>query len=185
MAKTPPGTAPSNLKFDFSVMRELRKREGLTLEETAARSGLSAAVLSRLERNQTSAELDTLYKLGRVFGMSAADLITLAEARMAHRKHDEAYRSDGFSFRLIRYANLSCYWGQAPAGAHIRKPEIHHDDHETCWVIEGRIRLTLPHDVCELGAGESLQFDAIQEHSYEALEESRLVIIHFKKSNRY
>lgn len=185
MPKAAPGTSPANLKFDFSVMRELRKREGLTLEETAARSGLSAAVLSRLERNQTSAELDTLYKLGRVFGMSAADLITLAEARMAHLKKDEAYRSDGFTFRLIRYANLSCYWGQAPAGARIRKPEIHHDDHETCWVIEGRIRLTLPHDVCELGSGESLQFDAIQEHSYEALEDSRLIIIHFKKSNRY
>lgn len=174
-----------SLSFDFSIVRELRKREGLTLDDVAMRAGLSTAVLSRLERNQTAAELQTLYKLARVFGMSAVDLISLAESRMAHLKSHESYRSDGFEFKVIRYANLACFYGSAAAGAHIRKPEIHHDDHETCWVIEGRIRLTLPHEVCELSAGECLQFDAIQEHSYEALEDSRLILIHFKKSNRY
>lgn len=177
--------APISLKFDFSVMREIRKREGLTLEEVAGRAQLSIAVLSRLERNQTSAELETLYKLARVFGMSAADLLSLAEARMAHRKTEENYCSGGFEFRLVRYANVTCYIGSAPQGAHIRKPEIHHDDHETCWVLEGRIRIILPHEVCELGPGESLQFDAIQEHSYEAIESSRLILIHSKKQNRY
>lgn len=178
-------SASTSLKFDFSVMREIRKREGLTLEDVAGRAGLSVAVLSRLERNQTAAELHTLYKLARVFGMSAADLLALAEARMAHRKTDESYSSGGFQFRLIRYANVTCYLGEAPAGARIRKPEIHHDDHETCWVIQGRVRIHLPHEDCDLGPGESLQFDAIQEHSYEALEDSRLILIHLKKKNRY
>jgi transcriptional regulator with XRE-family HTH domain len=171
--------------FDFSILRELRKREGLTLDEVANRSGLSIAVISRIERNQTSAELETLYKLGRVFGMSATDLLALTESRMAHRKGEDAYRSDGFSFRVVRYANHACFLSEAKAGARIRKPEIHHDDHETCWVIEGRIRVELPHETVELAAGESLQFDAIQEHSYEAVEDSRLILVHVKKGKRY
>ncbi len=171
--------------FDFSILRELRKREGLTLEEVGARSGLSIAVISRLERNQTSAELETLYKLGRVFGMSASDLLGLAESRLAHRKGEERYRSDGFQFRTIRYANLACFFGEAKAGARIRKPEIHHDDHETCWVISGRVRVTLPHETVELAAGDSLQFDAIQEHTYEALVDSQLILVHVKKGMRY
>lgn len=171
--------------FDFSVLRELRKREGLTLDEVGQRSGVSISVISRLERNQTSAELETLYKLGRVFGMSATDLLALTESRLAHRKAEEAYRSDAFTFRVIRFANHACYLGQAPAGSRIRKPEIHHDDHETCWVIEGRVRLELPHETVELGSGESLQFDAIQEHSYEALEDSLLILVHLKKRLRY
>ena len=171
--------------FDFSILREIRKREGLTLEEVGARSGLSIAVISRLERNQTSAELETLYKLGRVFGMSATDLLALSESRLAHRKGEEQYRSDGFQFRVIRYANHACFLGEAKAGARIRKPEIHHDDHETCWVIAGRVRVTLPHETVELAAGESLQFDAIQEHVYEALEDSRLILVHVKKGMRY
>lgn len=171
--------------FDFSVLREIRKREGLTLDETAARSGLSIAVISRLERNQTSAELETLYKLGRVFGMSATDLLALSEAPLAHKKEAEEYLSDGFHFQVIRYANHNCYLGSAQAGSKIRKPEIHHDDHETCWVVAGRIRLVLPHESVVLSTGESLQFDAIQEHTYEALEDTRLILIHLKKSKRY
>lgn len=171
--------------FDFSILREIRKREGLTLEEVSKRSGLSIAVISRLERNQTSAELETLFKLGRVFGMSATDLLALAESRLAHLKAEETYISDGFHFRLIRYANHSCFMANATAGARIKKPEIHHDDHETCWVIEGRVRINLPHESIELTAGQSLQFDAIQEHSYEALEDSKLVLVHLKKGKRY
>ena len=171
--------------FDFSILREIRKREGLTLEEVASRSGLSIAVISRRERNQTSAELETLYKLGRVFGMSATDLLALSESRMSHLKSEEGYRSDGFQFRVIRYANHACYLGTAKAGARIRKPEIHHDDHETCWVIEGKVKLELPHETVELSAGQSLQFDAIQEHSYHAIEDSRLILLHLKKGKRY
>lgn len=171
--------------FDFSVLREIRKREGLTLDEVGSRSGVSISVISRLERNQTSAELETLYKLGRVFGMSATDLLALSESRMAHRKVEESYSSDGFRFRVIRYANHSCFYGEAAAGSRIRKPEIHHDDHETCWVLSGRIRVELPHETVELSAGESMQFDAIQEHSYEALEDSRLTLVHLKKGKRY
>ena len=171
--------------FDFSILREIRKREGLTLEETAQRSSLSIAVISRLERNQTSAELETLYKLGRVFGMSATDLLALAESRMAHLKVEENYRSDGFHFRVTRYANHACFYATAKAGSHIHKPEIHHDDHETCWVLEGRVRVVLPHETVELSSGQSLQFDAIQEHSYEAVEDSKLVLVHIKKGKRY
>ena len=171
--------------FDFSILREIRKREGLTLEETASRSGLSIAVISRLERNQTSAELETLYKLGRVFGMSATDLLALSESRMAHLKGEENYRSDGFQFRVIRYANHACFLGTARAGSRIKKPEIHHDDHETCWVIEGKVRIELPHETVELSSGQSLQFDAIQEHSYEAVEDSKLILVHLKKGKRY
>lgn len=171
--------------FDFSILREIRKREGLTLDEVATRSGVSIAVISRLERNQTSAELETLYKLGRVFGMSATDLLALTESRLAHRKGEDTYNSGGFRFRVIRYVNHACFLGEALAGARIRKPEIHHDDHETCWVIEGRIRVELPHESVELAAGESLQFDAIQEHTYEAVEDSRLILVHLKKGMRY
>ena len=171
--------------YDFSILREIRKREGLTLDEVSNRSGISISVISRLERNQSSAELETLYKLGRVFGMSATDLLALSESRLAHRKSEEQYRRDGFQFRVLRLAKHACFLGTAKAGSRIRKPEIHHDDHETCWVTSGRIRLELPHETLEIGAGESIQFDAIQEHSYEALEDSTLILVHLKKSKRY
>lgn len=171
--------------YDFSVLRALRKREEMTLGEVSERSGISVAVISKLERNQSKAELDTLFRLARVFGMSATDLLGLAESRLAHRKNESDYSSHGFHFKRVRYANMSCFLGEAPKKAKVTRPEIHHDDYETCWVLKGRIKLTLPHETYELTPGESIQFDAIQEHAYEALEDSQIIIIHVRKDKRF
>lgn len=171
--------------FDFSVLRDIRKRSEMTLSELSSRSGVSVSVISKLERNQSQAEVETLYKIGRVFGMRATDLLTLAEAPLSNRKESESYQSDGFRFSAVRYANADCLIGEAKAGSRISKPEIHHDDHEICWVLEGSLRVTLPQEVQVLEAGQSIQFDAIQEHVYEALEDTRVLIAHIRKDKRY
>lgn len=171
--------------FDFSVLRTLRQRSGLTIAAVSASSGVSPAVLSKLERNQSRAELDTLYRVARVFGLSALDLIALAESPLSHRHQAIAYASDGFRFERLSYANLSLFSAAAKAGARVKRPEIHRDVHETCWVLEGRVRVTLPHEVVELKTGEGVQFDGIQEHTYEAIEDSRLLLAHVKKEKRY
>ena len=175
----------SNDMYDFSFLRELRKHEGLTIGDVSARSGISAAVISKLERNRSGVELGTLFKLGRAFDMSATDLIALAESRLAHKKQSRSYHSDGFRFKKIDYANVDCFLGEAEAGAKVSRPEIHHDDYEICWVLKGRIRLTLPHEQFVLKGGDSVQFDAIQAHTYEALEDTRLIIIHLRKGKRF
>lgn len=172
-------------QFDFSVVRSLREQRELTLAQLSSASGVSVAVISKLERNQQSAELDTIYRLARAFGLSATDLLALAESPLAHRTGEKAYRSGDFKFRQIRYANVVGLLGSAPAGAKVSRPEIHHDDTEVCWVTEGKLRLTLPHEEVLLEAGESIQFDAIQQHTYEALADSQFVILHLRKEKRY
>jgi len=85
----------------------------------------------------------------------------------------------------VKYAKAAVHLGSAPKCANVNRPEIHHDDTEVCWVTTGRIRLNLPHETVELGAGDSIQFDAIQQHSYEALAASEFVILHLRKDKRY
>src|SRR5512135_2921409 len=104
-------------KFDFSVLRTLRDQHELTLAALSAASGVSVAVISKLERNQQSAELETLYRLARAFGLSATDLMAMAESQLAHRTGEKAYRSGDFKFRQIKYANVVAHLGSAPAGA--------------------------------------------------------------------
>ncbi len=172
-------------KFDFSVLRRLREQHEMTLADLSEASKVSVAVISKLERNQQSAELDTIYRLARAFGLSATDLLALTESPLAHRTGEKAYRSGDFKFRQIRYANVVGLLGSAPAGAKVSRPEIHHDDTEVCWVTEGKLRLSLPHEEVLLEAGESIQFDAIQQHTYEALADSDFVILHLRKDKRY
>ena len=142
-------------QFDFTILRELRKRAGLSIGEVSAESGVSAAVISKLERNRTRAELDTLYRLARVFGITAAELLNLAEARLSHPLKATAHRN------------------------------VHRDDYELCWILDGTLRLTLPSESYELSAGQSLQFDALLEHTYEALTDCELLILHIRKENRF
>ncbi len=173
------------LMFDFSVVRELRKQHGMTINEVSAQSGVSPAVISKLERNQSRAELSTLFRLSRVFGINTADLLSLAESRTAQRKPAREYSSGDFTFQNVSYANAECFHGFGKQGARVERPEVHHDDYEICWLLNGTIRITLPHEVHELTAGDALQFDAVQEHSYEALEDCELVIIHLDKGKRF
>lgn len=171
--------------FDFSILREIRKRSGYTLSAVSELSGVSMAVISKLERNQSQAEVETLYKIGRVFGLRATDILNLAESRLSNRKQAETYESDGFTISAVRYGNADCIVARAKKGARLSKPEIHLDDHEICWVLQGGIRLRVNQESYDLSAGESLQFDAIQEHSYEALEDCQLMISHIRKAKRY
>ncbi|MDQ8188322.1 helix-turn-helix domain-containing protein [Pelagicoccus sp. SDUM812002] len=171
--------------FNFAILRDIRKRADLTLSALSEKSGVSVAVISKLERNQTQAEVGTLHKIGKVFGMRATDLLSLAEAPISNKKSSVSYKSGDFDLEAIRYGNADCIYATAVAGSHISKPEIHHDDHEICWILKGRVRLDLPKESHELEAGQSIQFDAIQEHSYEALEDCQVVIVHIRKDKRY
>jgi transcriptional regulator with XRE-family HTH domain len=171
--------------YDFAVLRELRKRDDLTIGDVSARSGISPAVISKLERNQTSAELETLFRLGRVFGMTATDLLALTEMRTAQRATSTTHAGGEFVFKGIQYANLQLLFGEAPKGAKVSRPEIHQDDYEVCWVLAGKISLILPHERHELKSGQAIQFDAILHHTYEALESSQLIIVHLRKGKRF
>lgn len=171
--------------YDFSVLRDLRKHHLLTIGDVAERSGVSAAVISKLERNQSSAELDTLFRLARVFGMNAADLLMLTESRTANKKDATCHASGGFTFEQVDFANIRCLHGQARAGGTVSRPEIHHDDYEVCWVLKGHLRIELPNEKHDLRAGQAIQFDAILPHSYEAVSDIEVLILHLAKPKRF
>jgi transcriptional regulator with XRE-family HTH domain len=171
--------------YDFSVLRGLRKRANLTMEEVSERSGVSVAVISKLERNQSCAELETLFKLSRVFRMRTTDLLGLAESQTAQKTTVSEHQSSGFHFQEISYGNVRCLHGTAKAGSKVSRPEIHEDDYEVCWVLKGAVSFILPDERYELSAGEAIQFDAILEHTYEAVRDSEVIILHLRKGKRF
>jgi transcriptional regulator with XRE-family HTH domain len=171
--------------YDFLILRELRKRQGLTIGDVSDRSGISPAVISKLERNISIAELDTLFKLARVFGMTAADLISLAESKTGQKVLSDQYTSNGFSFQRVRYHNVRCMYGPGKAGEHLARPEVHQDHYELCWVLKGEIHISLPNERHCLKEGESLQFDAVLEHSYDVITDCEILIIHIAKGKKF
>lgn len=130
-------------------------------------------------------ELETLYRLGRVFGLSASDILGLAENCSAHAKKAENYNSGPFDFSKISFQGIDCFHATAKAGDALKRPEAHGDEFEICWVQSGRIRIGFTRELHVLSAGESLKFDAALHHSYEVLEDAELFIVHLTKSHRF
>jgi transcriptional regulator with XRE-family HTH domain len=170
---------------DFRILRELRKSHNLSISELSEKSGVSVSVISKLERNQSKAEIDTLFRLARVFRLSLGDLINLAENKIAHLLDEELYNSGDFQFRRIGYGNFRCMHGSAASGTKLSKPDLHGDDLESCWVLNGKVKLELPNEICILERGTSVQFDALMPHTYEVLEDCEIIIIHLRKGNRF
>ena len=52
-------------------------------------------------------------------------------------------------------------------------------------MLEGSLRLDLPYESHVFSAGDCLQFDAVFEHTYKALEDCRIIIQHIHKQKRF
>ena len=167
--------------YDFSILRDLRKREGFRIDEISARSGISSAVISKMERNVSQPSLDTLDRISRVFRMNPSDVLALAESRTARRLEEHEHTTDGFHFREISGGDARCLLGKAEKGARLSRPEVHGDEYEMCWVLRGRLLFSLPEERHEIGAGNGIQFDAVLEHVYEALEPVTFILTHIPK----
>lgn len=63
-------------------LEDARRRHGLTLEALAARSGVSRATLSRIERAETSPTAAVLGRLCPVFGLTLSELLQDTEVEV-------------------------------------------------------------------------------------------------------
>ena len=52
-------------------------------------------------------------------------------------------------------------------------------------VLKGRVKVVLPDETHELRAGDVIQFDAILLHTYHALADSELILVHQRKAQRF
>lgn len=172
-------------RWDFGVLRQLRRQLDWSIADLSERSGVAASVISKLERNWNKAELETLYKLSQAFSMNLSDLLALAEKRTAQQVAEQDYCSDGFSFRRVSYGNIRCMTASAPAGARLCNPSVHKEDSEMCWVQEGVVEIFVAGHRYKLEKGMSLQFDALLDHEYNVLEDCKLIITHLKKNKRF
>ncbi len=157
----------------------------MTIADVAQTSGISTAVISRLERNQAVPEIPTLYKIGKVFGVTATDLLGLAESKNTQLASSKHYTSGGFQFQNINFNNLQCFIGSALGGQTVTRPEVHHNDFEICWALTGSIEIVIngePHIIKE---GEAIQFDAVLSHTYRAVQDCKILIVHIRKGSGY
>jgi len=149
-------------------LRERRRGSGLTLETAAARLGLSAAHLSRLESGLRQPSLPVLLGLARLYGTTVADLLgeTTAEP-------DPIVRGD----RMTPVpAGGWTYWRAGGTGRAMQALRVHvpadtqralvrvHPGEEWLYVTGGLLELTLGDRTHQLAVGDSAHFDSLVPH---------------------
>jgi len=166
------------MNYDFSVLRELRRRKDLTIEKLSEVSDISYVAISKLERNQGNPELRTLDRISRALGLSVQDLLAMAERQQPARVRETVCTVLGeANCRFVDLDGTRLSVIQAPKGASGDTPDGHGADYERCFVLDGRVKVTVRGNEHILESGHGLVWDSMNEHHYEVLEPASFITL--------
>jgi transcriptional regulator with XRE-family HTH domain len=148
-----------------SRIRAERALREWSLAELSKRSGVSKAMLSAIERNETSPTAALLVRIASAFGLTLSTLIARAELRGGSllRKEDQPVWRDpetGYVRRHLSPASdmpMELIRVEMPAGAKVSLPASSYAFiRQQIWLIEGRLEFTEGEMVHALEAGDCL-----------------------------
>ena len=166
-------------KFDFSVIRNLRKKRGLTAEGLAKMANLTRATISKIEGGNANPTIVTIEALSSVFQLSSSELIRLAEVAQCEAANTRFFKTEYLEGAHIWFPNFEIY--HIRAGADVRKeadPERHENTAEVCLVLSGKVEVTVGGQSHQLGPGMALRFKALREHHFDIIEDAEFLLIH-------
>jgi transcriptional regulator with XRE-family HTH domain len=164
------------MTYDFSILRDLRKRRNLTIAELSEKCGVSYVALSKLERNQANPELKTLDRIAQALRMTTHNFLALADRQRPIQATEQ--KANILGKATCRFVNLDgtrIFVIRAPKGAVGSEPAFHSDDYERCFVIEGRLKVSVRENEYTLGSGDGLVWDSLYDHAYEAIEATTFI----------
>ncbi|MFI9630862.1 helix-turn-helix domain-containing protein [Streptomyces sp. NPDC052042] len=154
-------------------LRTLRTEAGLSLRDLAAQTGLSASLLSQVERGVREPSLKTLRALSTVFGPSTASLFHGQAPLTAYHSRPHERSRLLMPKGLVQYERLTPSNGQLEVLLGTLEPgqassheEWSHAAVECAYVITGTVTVHVADQRYDVRAGEALTFDATQPHRY-------------------
>lgn len=154
-------------------VRNLRKERDMSLRQLAAATGLSAGMLSQIERGTTDPSLATIRKLAAVFG---ADLATLfadpAPTAVHHSKVGKrpvlASAEGHIPYERLTpgRTDLEVLHGTLGPGEATSEEGWSHPSTECAYVTVGTLTAEVGGVFYELLTGESVTFDSRAPHRY-------------------
>jgi transcriptional regulator with XRE-family HTH domain len=156
-------------------IKRLRGEQGLTLKMVEAKSGVSATHVSEIERGETIPTIKALTRIARALGKRTAFFLEeneLGDASVLTSESRVRESAAGGAASLERLT-ASIPGGSvqgiritlAPGRSH-RALRHHHDGAEAILVVWGSVRVEVGGVTHDLGAGDTVHFDASHAHAY-------------------
>ncbi|MGQ7791620.1 helix-turn-helix domain-containing protein [Faunimonas sp. B44] len=159
-------------------IRALRKEKKLGLVQLGRHTGLSPAMLSKIERGQLFPTLPTLLRIALVFGVGLDHFFVeekrprVAVVRAKDRIRlpaDPGAEAPAYLFESLDFPvterRMEAYYAEFPPGAPASEPH-RHDGAELVYVTAGRLAVTVAGEETLLGAGDAISFESGEPHSY-------------------
>lgn len=161
-------------------LRSLRLRKSMGLVELGRHTGLSAALLSKLERGKLYPTLPTLLRIAMVFSVGLEYFFTderkrriVAIARKGERVRfpDRPGTQDiSYFFECLDYPaterKMSAFLADFQELPLERSKPHHHPGVEFLYVINGEVSLRIASEEYALETGDSIYFDSGVQHTY-------------------
>ena len=164
-----------------SRLREQRERQGLTLRALARRIGVSASLISQIERDKVNPSVSTLYALVRELGLTMGDLFAADGASPGQTASTGNGPVVGADARVTINLASGVTWERLTPTSdpgieflHVvydvgseSCPEdslVTHGGKEYGVVLTGRLGVRIGFDEHQLGAGDSISFDSSSPH---------------------
>lgn len=152
---------------------------GLTAEELATRAGITRATVVKIESGNGNPTMETIGALSRVFQTAASELIRMAEVSFCEMGETTPFIDNELEGVRVAFPNFEIYHLEAGAGVRkVSEPGHHENTAEVCFVISGKVRLTVHGKSHELGPDMALRFKALHEHHIDIVENARFLLIH-------
>jgi XRE family transcriptional regulator, regulator of sulfur utilization len=159
-------------------IRALREAMSLSLRDLADRSGVSAQMLSQVERGETSPTLAVATKIAAGLELTLSQLLRLDEGRHVAISRAAERRSSRRGGHLIEELTPPLPGQRADVSLHVldpgattggaSDPPMHEPgSRETVVVLAGELALVVEGERHELHEGDSVTFDADLPHHFE------------------
>lgn len=169
-------SAGSARSHAFWRLKRLRELKGITLEELAARTGLTRSYLSKVERGVSVPSISTALRVAEAFETGVGDLFGVTASNddfVVVRKGERKPFSRKGANTGYRYEAIAPGQTHGLSEAFVVHPPFdeppdykrsHHPGHEMVFVVKGRVDFTFPHTSVRLSAGDSMVFSGRMPH---------------------
>jgi transcriptional regulator with XRE-family HTH domain len=151
-------------------IRSERMRRQWPLAELAERSGVSRAMLSKIERDEASPTAELLVRIAAAFGMTLSSLIALAEMSTGGqllRAEEQRRWTDPATGYVRRHVSppspegLELIHVRLPPGEMVNFPaDVYGLSHEMIWLLSGRLKFTDGDTTVDMLAGDCYRMGA-------------------------
>ena len=166
-------------------LRSLRTTLGLSLDEVATRTNLSASTISRIETGKRTISLDVLVPLARALQVDLDSLLDSANDDDVVIRPTASARGGGVTTWMLSRPTGNTLAMKMRLEPTDRTPTQQvHPGHDWFVVVEGRVRLLLGDRELIVETGEAAEFATMTPHAVAAVDQPAEVIMIFDRDGQ-